>query len=249
MRTLDGRVAVVTGAASGIGLAVAEAFVQHGVKVVMSDIDGDLLDTEVGRLRAGGGDVVALVADVRDPDAVERLATRTVEQFGSLNIAVNNAGVVNMKPSWELTLDEWNQVLDVNLYGVIHGIRSFVPRILAAGVEGHVINIGSRASVTAIPNLAPYTVAKHGVLAISDVLRAEMRQIGAPVGVSVVMPGRINTRLNPIGRIPASQVALNIIDAMLGDRPYVFTDHDGDGDVTTRLDEIRAALGQVVETD
>ena len=247
MKTLQGRVAVITGAASGIGLAVTEAFAAHDMKVVMSDVAGDLLDAEVTRLRGAGAEVSGHLADVRDPDALEGLAATAVSLHGGINVAVNNAGVVNMKPSWELTLDEWRQVLDINLFGVIHGVRAFVPRILAAGSEGHVINIGSRASVTAIPNLAPYTVAKHGVLAISDVLRAEMKQIGAPVGVSVVMPGRVNTRLNPIGHIPASQVAANVVDAMLNDRPYVFTDHDGDRDVTGRLDEIRSALDQVIE--
>ena len=118
--------------------------------------------------------------DVRDPEAVERAGFLAVDRFGGLHIAVNNAGIVNGGTSWELPLEAWHAVIDVNLWGVIHGIRGFVPRILETGDDGHVVNIASMASVTALGGLGPYTVAKHGVLGLSDVLRAELTASGFP---------------------------------------------------------------------
>jgi NAD(P)-dependent dehydrogenase (short-subunit alcohol dehydrogenase family) len=135
----------------------------------------------------------------------------------------------------------------VNLWGVIHGIRAFVPRILATGEEGHVVNTGSMASVTAIANLGPYTVAKHGVLGLSDVLRAELEAIGAPVGVSVVMPGMVRTGLNPLGTVDPTVVAANVLDAVRHDRSYVFTDDHHIDDVEARLGAILAARADVLE--
>jgi NAD(P)-dependent dehydrogenase (short-subunit alcohol dehydrogenase family) len=201
MDKLQGRTAVVTGAASGIGLAVVEAFVAEGMHVVLADIDEDSLNAHATRLAEQGAEVLAVTADVSDPDAVERVGAAAIERFGKLHVAMNNAGVVNGGYSWELTLDDWHRVLDINLWGVIHGIRSFVPRILASEEEGHVVNTGSMASVMALGRLGPYTVAKHGVLALSDVLRAEMASLDAPVGVSVVMPGMIKTGMNPVGTV------------------------------------------------
>jgi NAD(P)-dependent dehydrogenase (short-subunit alcohol dehydrogenase family) len=243
MERLDGRNAVVTGAASGIGLAVTEALVAEGVRVAMTDINEDALHDHVGRL---GDSVFPIVLDVRDADAVERAGHEVVERFGKLHIAMNNAGIVNGGNSWELSLDDWHRVLDINLWGVIHGIRGFVPRILESGEEGHVVNTGSMASVTAIPNIAPYVVAKHGVLGLSDVLRAELKAINAPVGVSVVMPGMIKTGMNPIGIVDASQVAANVVDAVKRGRDYVFTDDHSTAEVDARLRAILAARADVV---
>lgn len=237
---------MVTGAASGIGLALAEAFVAEGATVVMADVNDDRLQAEAERLRSGGAVVEASAVDVRDPDAVDALAAVAVERFGRLHIAVNNAGIVNRGYSWELTLEEWRRVLDVNLWGVIHGIRSFVPRILASGDEGHVVNTASMAAVLPLSALGPYTVAKHGVLGLSDVLRAELAEIGAPIGVSVVMPGMIQTGMNPIGTVAASTVAANIVDAIRHGRPYVFTDDHHTEQVDARLQAIIAARADVL---
>ena len=183
---------------------------------------------------------------MREPDAVERVAQRIVDRFGALHIAVNNAGIVNRGNSWELTLEEWHRVLDVNLWGVIHGVRSFVPRILQSSEEGHVVNISSMAAVLPLDRLGPYTVAKHGVLGLSDVLRAEFEAAGAPIGVSVVMPGRIRTAMNPIGTVEASAVAANVLDAIRRRRAYVFTDDHATDAVKARLRAILAARDDVL---
>ena len=246
MDRLEGRVAVVTGAASGIGLAVAQALASEGVRVVMTDLDGDAVTHAATTLRDDTSEVEALPLDVREPDAVERVARRIVDRFGALHIAVNNAGIVNRGNSWELTLGEWHRVLDVNLWGVIHGVRSFVPRILDSGEEGHVVNISSMAAVLPLERLGPYTVAKHGVLGLSDVLRAEFDAAGAPVGVSVVMPGRIRTGMNPIGTVEPTAVAANVLDAIRRRRAYVFTDDHATEAVEARLRALLTARDDVL---
>src|SRR4051812_8864468 len=235
MDRVEGRVAVVTGAASGIGLAIAQQLAAGGAHVVMADVDAEAVTRAASVVRGDGGDVEGVELDVRDADAVERLGRHAVERFGGLHIAVNNAGIVNRGNSWELSLDDWHRVIDVNLWGVIHGVRSFVPRILESGGEGHVVNVASMAAVLPQDRLGPYTVAKHGVLGLSDVLRAELAEAGAPVGVSVVFPGRIRTGMNPIGSVEPATVAANVLDAVRRQRPYVFTDDHATDEVDARL--------------
>jgi NAD(P)-dependent dehydrogenase (short-subunit alcohol dehydrogenase family) len=246
MDQLEGRVAVVTGAASGIGLAIAGALGSERMTVVMADIDADALADAVGPLRDAGAMVEAVELDVRDPDAVDAVARRAVDRHGGLHVAVNNAGIVNRGNSWELSLEEWHRVLDVNLWGVVHGVRSFVPRILDSGDEGHVVNVASMAAVLPLDRLGPYTVAKHGVLGLSDVLRAELQEMGAPVGVSTVMPGRVKTGMNPIGTVDPAAVATNVIDAIRRGRDYVFTDGQSAAAVESRLQAIIAARTDVL---
>jgi NAD(P)-dependent dehydrogenase (short-subunit alcohol dehydrogenase family) len=177
---------------------------------------------------------------------LERAGDVALERFGALHVAVNNAGIVNGGNSWELSLEEWHRVIDVNLWGVIHGVRAFVPRILASGDEGHVVNTASMAAVLPLARLGPYTVAKHGVLGLSDVLRAELQDLGAPVGVSVVMPGMVRTGMNPIGTVEATTVATNVVDAIRRDRSYVFTDDQAVAGVDARLEAIRSARQDVL---
>ena len=246
MEHLEGRTAVVTGAASGIGLAIVEAFVGEGLRVVMADIDEVNLRTQVARLTDQGAQVHAVTVDVRDPDAVDRVGAVSIERFGKLHVAVNNAGVVTGGYSWEIPLGEWHRVIDIDLWGVIHGIRAFVPRILACGEPGHVVNTASMAAVMALGRLGPYTVAKHGVLGLSDVLRAELEALEAPVGVSVVMPGMVKTAMNPIGVVPSAVVAANVVDAIRHGRRYVFTDDHSTNDVEDRLHAILAARDDVI---
>lgn len=246
MERFDGSVAVVTGAASGIGLAIADRLAREGVRMLMTDLDGDAVAEAAAEVRVHGNQVEALGVDVRDPHAVERAARHAVDRFGALHIAVNNAGIVNRGNSWELDLDEWHRVIDVNLWGVIHGVRSFVPPILETGDEGHVVNVASMAAVHPQARLGPYTVAKHGVLGLSDVLRAELAAADAPVGVSVVFPGRIRTGMNPIGTVEPSTVAANVLDAIRRQRPYVFTDDHSTGAVESRLHAILTARADVL---
>jgi NAD(P)-dependent dehydrogenase (short-subunit alcohol dehydrogenase family) len=243
MDELSGRTAVVTGAASGIGLAVTEALLAEGVRVVMADRNEPDLRAQAARL---GSSVHAVVTDVADPASVERVADEAVERFGGLHIAMNNAGIVNRGVTWELPLEEWHRVIDINLWGVVHGIRSFVPRILATGEPGHVVNTASMAAVLPRKKLGPYTVAKHGVLGLSDVLRADLEAAGAPVGVSVVLPGMIKTGMVPIGTVAASAVAANVVDAIRRDRAYVFTDDHSTAEVDARLRAISAARADVL---
>jgi NAD(P)-dependent dehydrogenase (short-subunit alcohol dehydrogenase family) len=246
MHDLKGRVAVVTGAAGGIGFAIAQRFANEGMKVVLADIDADHLDRAVGQLRDEGAEVEGVVTDVSDAASVESLAEAVVARFGALHVAVNNAGVVNRGLTWELSLDQWQHLLGINLWGVIHGVRSFVPRILATGEEGHVVNTASLAAVNVIPRLGPYTTSKHAVLGLSDVLRLDLAEVGAPVGVSVLMPGRINSRMNPIAERPASIVADNVIDAMRRGRFFVFTDDESHDEVAKRMEAIVTARDEVV---
>lgn len=246
METLQNRVAVVTGAAGGIGLAIVEAFLLEGMRVVLADVDAVRLHEQAERLCSDGGDVHVVVTDVSDAEAVEALGEAVIDRYGGLHVAVNNAGIVTSGRSWELPLVDWQRVLDINLWGVLHGIRAFVPRILATGEEGHVVNIASMAAVIARPNLGPYTVAKHGVLGISDVLRAELADMGAPVCVSVVLPGMIRTGMNPIGTVTPATVAANVVDAVRRGRAYVFTDDHSAEEVATRLRAILAARAQVL---
>ena len=243
MQLFRDRVAVVTGAASGIGLALVETFVAEGMRVVMADIDESALEAASQRI---GESVAPIVVDVRDQRSVERAGSWAVEAFGALHVAVNNAGIVNGGNSWELSLEEWHRVIDTNLWGVIHGVRAFVPRILASGEEGHVVNMASMAAVLALPGIGPYTVAKHGVLGLSDVLRAELEAMRAPVGVSVVMPGMIRTGMNPVGLVEPSTVARNVLDAIRRGRPYVFTDDHSREQVDVRLRSILAARDDVL---
>jgi NAD(P)-dependent dehydrogenase (short-subunit alcohol dehydrogenase family) len=242
MELLEGRIAVVTGAANGIGLSIVEALVSEGMRVVAADVNEEKLEVHAARLRSQGADVHAVAVDVRDSDAVDRVGQAAIERFGALHVAVNNAGVVMTGHSWEITLEEWHRVIDVDLWGVIHGIRTFVPLILTSGQEGHVVNVASMAAVLPLGQVGPYTVAKHGVLGLSDVLRAELETL---VGVSVVMPGLIRTAMNPIGTVEPSTVARNVIDAIRRRRSYVFTDDHFLNEVDGRLRAILSARSDV----
>ncbi|MDT5027694.1 MAG: hypothetical protein QOE61_4120 [Micromonosporaceae bacterium] len=191
MDDLTSKVAVITGAASGIGFALAKVFAAEGMRVVLADVDATRLTSAADALAATGADCIGEVVDVSDPAAVERLADRTVEHFGGVHVICNNAGVSALGCQWELSLDDWNWVLDVCLGGVVNGIRSFVPRMLASGEPGHVVNTASMAGVLTSPFVGPYAAAKHAVVGISKGLRAELA--GTPIGVTVVCPGMVNT--------------------------------------------------------
>jgi NAD(P)-dependent dehydrogenase (short-subunit alcohol dehydrogenase family) len=187
-------VAVVTGGASGMGRAMADRFLDEGMRVAIADIEAGALDATASAL-AAKGDVLAVVTDVTDPKSVDDLAGQVRDRFGSYDVVCNNAGVAgHLGLMWETPLEDWRWVLDVNLMGVIHGIRSFVPSLVAQG-SGHVVNTASLAAWLSVGGFAPYCVSKHGVLAISDALRKELEALQSGVGVSVLCPGLVNTSL------------------------------------------------------
>ena len=200
MDELSGRVAVVTGAASGIGLAMARRFAAEGMRVVLSDVEQGPLEQAGAELRGQGHDVRGVVADVSRWEDVEALADATIEAFGAVHVVCNNAGVATRGRAWQLTLDDWRWVLGVDLWGVIHGVRAFVPRLLEQGEGGHIVNTASMTGVLPIRGLAAYTVAKTGVVALSEVLALDLEAEEASVGVSVLLPGFIATRITESDR-------------------------------------------------
>jgi NAD(P)-dependent dehydrogenase (short-subunit alcohol dehydrogenase family) len=195
MNELTGKVAVVTGAASGIGFAMAAAFAAEGMKVVLADIEAQPLAEAAGKLRADGADVLDVVTDVSDEGQVLDLATTTYHHFGTAHVVCNNAGVTGGGGlTWEIGQPGWDWTFQVNFWGVVHGIRAFVPRLIEQG-EGHVVNTASVAGLKALPFAAPYTATKHAVVGVSEALALELTMVGAPVKVSVLCPGFIKTRL------------------------------------------------------
>ena len=191
MQKLEGRVAVVTGAASGIGRGMAQAFAAEGMKVVLSDIEAGALDRTAEELRSGGAEVRAVRTDVSQPEQVEALARETLDAFGSVHVVCNNAGVaVGGAPTWESTLEDWQWILGVNLMGVVHGIRSFVPILIEQGGEGHVVNTASIAGLVTGAGNALYGVTKHAVVCALRVAPQRARPARhRRSGCSVLCPG------------------------------------------------------------
>jgi len=196
MKELNDRVAVVTGAGSGIGRALAERFAAEGMRVVLADVDEARARETETLLAARGARTLVVQTDVQQGAAVEALAARTLAAFGAVHVVCNNAGVAGLgRPSWEQPLESWQQVLGVNLWGVIHGIRTFVPIMLQQGSEGHIVNTASMAGLVSLPLLAPYHATKHAVVTISESLHMELAMSGAPVRVSVLCPGFVRTNI------------------------------------------------------
>ena len=200
MKLLQGKVAVITGAASGIGRALAERCVQEGMRVVLADVEKQALEQTSRELAAQGAEVLAVQTDVSQATEVERLAQKAFETYPAVHLLFNNAGVGAGKSAWESTLADWEWVLGVNLYGVIHGIRSFVPRMLESGSEGYIVNTASMAGLTSSPGLSVYMASKHAVVSLTETLYHELTLRGASIGVSVLCPGFVKTRIQDAER-------------------------------------------------
>ncbi len=191
-----GRVAVVTGAASGIGRAMAELLAREGSSVVVADLDGAEADTVAAGIRAAGGDALAVDVDVSDPAAVDRLAESTRDRFGRVDVLCNNAGVSTFNMMRDQTLDDWRWVFSVDLWGVVHGLHSFLPIMRAQGRPAHIVNTASIAGLlSGVAFIGPYAATKVAVVSISETLAQELAIEQSPIGVSVLCPSSVDTKV------------------------------------------------------
>lgn len=268
MQDLTGKVAVVTGGASGIGAALTRRFAAEGAKIVVGDIEKTALDDAVSALRSTGAEVEGVVTDVTDPEQVQALADAAVARFGGVHVFCNNAGVGGGGLSWEMPLSTWEWVIGVNLWGVIHGVRSFVP-LLMQQPEAHIVNTASVAGLMAPPFMGPYNATKHAVVAISETLHHELVMTAPQVKVSVLCPGWVNTKIHESARnrpehlqegitpdadaasmlrglieagMAPDAVAEKVRDAMRDGRFWILT-HDDEGDFW--VDGVKARLRSI----
>jgi NAD(P)-dependent dehydrogenase (short-subunit alcohol dehydrogenase family) len=196
MKDVAGKVAVVTGAASGIGRGMAESFAAADMKVVLADVEEGALEEAAEALRGTGADVLTVLTDVAKAEQVQALADQSLKKFGAVHVLCSNAGIgVRAANTWETTLDDWKWMLDVNLMGVVHGVRTFVPIMLEQGSESHIVNTSSLGGLIPGGDSAIYGVTKFGVVALSEFLYLELKQAGASIGVSVLCPGLVNTNI------------------------------------------------------
>lgn len=264
-----GRVAVVTGAASGIGFAMSERFAREGMRVVMADIEEPALAEAAEVLIGRGAQVLPVPTDVASSEQVDALRDRALEAFGAVHVLCSNAGVTGLGRSlWEMTRSDWDWVLGVNLWGVINGIRSFVP-VLREQDAAHIVNTASVAGLVA-GTLGPYSVTKHAVVALSEALYVQLLQYGAHVGVSVLCPGWVKTQiLNSDRNRPAElepppepdpawaaarelarqmvesgiepvEVATQVVDAIRAGRFYVLTHPEMNDAIRRRTENVLA---------
>lgn len=195
MKDLKNKVAVITGAAEGIGKAIAVAAAAQGMKLVLADISASKLDATVQEFKTNGTEVIGVVTDVASEAAIEHLANQAFNEFGNVHLLVNNAGVAFTKAAWETTAQDWEWIMGVNLYGVTHALRAFIPRMLANGEEGHIVNTASMAGMVSAPALAAYNVSKFGVVTLSEGLYHDLTLRQSKLGVSVLCPSWVNTRI------------------------------------------------------
>jgi NAD(P)-dependent dehydrogenase (short-subunit alcohol dehydrogenase family) len=217
-----GDVAVVTGAASGIGFALADRFAREGMHVVLADIEAHALAQARERIAAHGVEVVDVVTDVSDEEAVNRLAEATLARFGAVHVVCNNAGVGSTADAWFGPLSSWRWVLGVNLWGVVHGVRAFLPTLLAQQ-RGYIVNTASMAGL--MPGTGPsYDASKHAVVALTEDLYTTLQQMGSPVGVGVLCPGWVRTNIldaernwpTTLGEVPAHDVVADVLAKHVG---------------------------------
>jgi NAD(P)-dependent dehydrogenase (short-subunit alcohol dehydrogenase family) len=258
MRDLAGKAAFVTGGASGIGFALGRRLAEAGMKVMLADIEVDALNAAVESLRDVGPEVRGVTCDVTDPVSVEMAAKASYDAFGNIHVVCNNAGVGGGSGIDDISLENWRWVLDVNLMGVLHGIRTFLPHIRAHGEGGHIVNTASMAGLNSGMGFSAYSASKFAVVNMSEGLAARIKPLG--IGVTVLCPGFVRTRITESGRNrparygpsqkpdPASSagtlvaqiaemvrsgldpddVAAQVLTAIRENELYVFTHHDAD---------------------
>lgn len=190
MEQLSGKIGVVTGGASGIGRAIAQAMIAQGMRVVISDIEANRLQATADEIGA-----TAIQADVSKADAVDALAAAVVARFGTVDVLCNNAGIGPMARLADLTLNDWRWMMDVNLWGVIHGLNSFLPILRANPNGAHIVNTASMAALMPVPGLVPYCASKYAVLGLSEAMREDLEGEGGRIGVSVLCPGPVRSNL------------------------------------------------------
>jgi NAD(P)-dependent dehydrogenase (short-subunit alcohol dehydrogenase family) len=275
MREFTGKTAFVTGGAAGIGLALGRAFAQAGMKVMLADIEADALQAAVKSLQEISPDVRGAICDVADAASVERAAQASFDAFGRVHVVCNNAGVAAGGGIDHISLDNWRWVIDVNLMGVLHGIKSFLPHIRGHGEGGHIVNTASMAGMQGGLGFSPYGASKFAVVSMSEGLSLQLKPHG--IGVSVLCPSYVRTRIGESGRNrpdrygqsqpldPASPaaamvaeiarqleagldpatVAARVLAAIREDELYIFTHPGMRGEVEARFAAILAAMDRV----
>jgi NAD(P)-dependent dehydrogenase (short-subunit alcohol dehydrogenase family) len=275
MREFNGRTAFVTGGASGIGLALGQAFAKAGMKVMLADVETAALERAVSDLRDVTPDVRGIHCDVADAGSVERAAQATFAAFGHVHVVCNNAGVAAAGGIDNISVDNWRWVIDVNLMGVLHGLASFLPHIRAHGEGGHIVNTASMAGMDGGLGFSPYSASKFAVVAMSEGLSTPLKRHG--IGVSVLCPYFVRTRIGDSGRnrperygqttpldpanpaaamvaeiarlieagLEPSDVAARVLTAIRDDELYVFTHPNMRELVDGRFSAIQAAMDKV----
>lgn len=207
MKEFNGKTAVITGAASGIGLALAKYAAAQGMNVVLADIDEAALRAATEQLNLPADRVLAVRTDVRHAAEIKALAEAAYGKFSAVHLLFNNAGVALARTTWEHTVADWEWVLQVNLWSVVHGISEFLPRMQAQGGEAHIVNTASVAGLVSNPGMAAYNVSKHGVVTLSETLSLELQMTQSTVGVSLLCPAWVPTGIGNSERNRPSDVA------------------------------------------